>query len=158
MKGSRTCKAAWVRDVVQCQECWKPRAVFAATALPAVSKDMDKPADYATTQLQIACTDDPQFVCGAQLFPPMHPLASKAVSFLRFSGKWSAPALWHPTSFFLPERSCAPLAPQCVFIRSAAQNMDIDVFFLCKSKRTGQIMMIASLQDNFNMQPSPSSC
>jgi hypothetical protein len=75
MKGSRTCKAVWVRDVVQCQECWKPRAVFAATALPAVYKDMDKPADYATTQLQIACIDDPQFVCGAQLYPRIPPLA-----------------------------------------------------------------------------------
>jgi hypothetical protein len=63
-----------VRGSIQCQLCSKPRAVYAAGSFPAVSEEAGMHKRFAAEQLDIACDDDSQYVCGSQLFPAGHKL------------------------------------------------------------------------------------
>jgi hypothetical protein len=63
-----------VRGSIQCQLCSKPLAVFAARSFPAVSEETGMHRRFAAEQLDIACADDNQYVCGSQLFPAGHKL------------------------------------------------------------------------------------
>ena len=65
-----------VRATVDCQECGKPRAVFSKGAVSQLHKQLDVEQGYAAKQLTMVLEDDPQFVCGAWLFPPEHTLSS----------------------------------------------------------------------------------
>jgi hypothetical protein len=94
-----------VRGMIQCQSCSKFRAYFCAT-LPGTTSaiawskiymcdlaDFNKETDIAKQKLMKknsndaaileisrVCDDDPQFVCGAALFPPGHALYSTVVT------------------------------------------------------------------------------
>ena len=62
------CRLEYVRSVVHCCECEKPRCVFVAQKLA--------PGQLLALQQAL---DDNMYVCGALLFPPGHELYSKVV-------------------------------------------------------------------------------
>ena len=73
-QGTRT---TWVREVIACQECYKPRAVFCVQALSTVQKKLaieNVPSTYVSDQIDVLCEDESQFICGSVLFPRGHKL------------------------------------------------------------------------------------
>jgi hypothetical protein len=58
----------------QCQLCSKPHAVYAARSFLTWSEEAGTHKRFAAEQLDIACDDDNQYVCGSQLFPAGHKL------------------------------------------------------------------------------------
>jgi hypothetical protein len=68
------CNPLLVRGSIRCQLCSKPRAVFAARSFLAVSEEADMHKRFAAEQLDIACANDNQYICGSQLFPEGHKL------------------------------------------------------------------------------------
>ena len=69
-------KATNIRATSECQECRKPRAVLCSSALNLLHKQVpDMEQGYAEQQLDILLCDEPQYVCGAALFPPEHALS-----------------------------------------------------------------------------------
>jgi hypothetical protein len=48
--------------------------VYAARSFPAVSEEAGMHKRFVAEQLDIACDDDNQYVCGSQLFPVGHKL------------------------------------------------------------------------------------
>jgi hypothetical protein len=72
------CKPLLVRGSIECQPCRKPRAVYAAQSFLAVSEEAGMHKCFAAEQLDIACDDDNQYVCGSHLFPSGHKLDEAA--------------------------------------------------------------------------------
>ena len=56
------CKAFHPRHVNECQDCHKPRGVFAEAALKKVSTDLEEVPGDAALQLSMARSDDLQYV------------------------------------------------------------------------------------------------
>jgi hypothetical protein len=63
-----------VRGMIECQDCGKARAFHSSSAWRKLRMPGTQGPDDAHTEIERACTDDPQFVCGAAMFPPIHPL------------------------------------------------------------------------------------
>jgi hypothetical protein len=63
-----------VRGSIQGQLCSKPRAEYAAQSFLALSEEAGMHKSFSADQLDIACDDDNQYVCGSQLFPAGHKL------------------------------------------------------------------------------------
>ena len=70
-------RATWVREVIACQECYKPRAVFCEQAPSTVQMKLaieNVPSTYVSDQIDMLCEDESQFISGSVLFPRGHKL------------------------------------------------------------------------------------